>query len=435
MVKKQPRVIDIRSPEKPCVEDIERSSVQIHPNQDGYIEDSPQAAKKILDRQERRSHRDVAAFLWSFLSYFKNPLVAALQLIILTVLLWCTSYFTSHSWISLQLYRPNIGQVEGRVVARTLARSTFCRKKTCILLGGSSLREGFGEKVMEQIAPEFCFFNGGTGGGGVYMTSLIVQIIDWYNVKPDCIILGLNSRMLVNRLDNTDHYEDHMDYWNSYENLMNHTHYPQFDRLENVISGYFDKRNYQRMINNTIWPMYVHSSQVSVLFRLGIYHLQRNYSWRSPIEKNAFWKFRQEFASWPTSFYDGQPYDPDVLRIHMKSFRELGLFERNRYGQKEHIDNMRRILDTCLAITPNVVVVVMPEHGQFRDSAGSYADKPFWEILHEYETKDCLILDRRKSFPDKMLRDIGHLLPEGRDILSRQVAKEVIQYVRRNENR
>jgi len=118
-----------------------------------------------------------------------------------------------------------------------------------------------------------------------------------------------------------------------------------------------------------------------------------------------------------------------------KHWREKGLFDTKNYARKRHRLSLRRTLEGCLEITPNVIVVIMPEHSRLRNSFGAYAVGPMKRILGRYEEKGCLVVDRSDCLPDDALRDGGHLLPHGREEFSKDMARTASRYLKKRKVR
>ena len=341
------------------------------------------------------------------------------QVLLLAVLLWVGAYLLVSLPPVLHLYRLSFRKAVGHRFAGQMARVKSASRPTVLFLGPSSVREALDEEVMAGAAPRYRFLNGGTSGGSVFLNELLVTLLRQYRVRPDCIVLGLNARMMMDRnlaLD-AHGYTDFMDRWHGWELVGR-----QMPGLREAA--------YRNVLANSVVPLRRLSRQISMLLRYGLYRLQDRYPLVARRPVGDFELKGRELAPFPSHLYtDTRPAD-EYLEKMFEHWREKGLFDRKNYARKRHRLSLQETLDDCLEITPNVIVVIMPEHSRLRGSFGAYAVGPMESILSRYKKKGCLVVDRSDSLPDDALRDGGHLLPHGREEFSRDMARTVSRYLK-----
>lgn len=282
---------------------------------------------------------------------------------------------------------------------------------TVLLIGASTVREDFDEKIMTDLSPSFSYANGGTTGGSVYTLEVLTSILGQYNVKPDCIVLGVNSRMLVDREIglNGQGYTDFMDYWHGKE-------------LVHLEKAELQEEAYGEVLSNTVFPLHRLSRQLNTFIRYGLYRTHLFFSPRQKLARPNYELRKGDLKRLPTFNYSQTEPQSQILQSQLDSFRELGLYNQKIYARERHIVSLRRTLDQCLQITSNVIVIMMPEHSAARSSFGAYADEDLACVLGEYEKKGCFVLKFEEYLADNKFRDVAHLLPSGREVFSKEVA-------------
>jgi hypothetical protein len=285
-------------------------------------------------------------------------------------------------------------------------------------MGPSSVREAFDVQIMDETASAYNFFNGGTTGGSIFLNELLLMIVQQYHVSPECIVIGVNSRLLVDRKLGMSAYgfTDHMDRWNGWE-LVKH----EVPELRN--------KAFRDVLANSIVPLRRHSRQINMLIRYGLYRLQKRFPLVKTRPRRQFELKSRELEPVGKFLYSDTKPRADYLERTIEHWKKKGLYDKKKYAREKHKASLRASLDRCLEITPNVVVVIMPEHSLLRSSFGSYADKPMKRILRQYEKKGCLIVDKSEFLPDSSLRDGGHLLPHGRKVFSEEMARIISSYL------
>ncbi len=344
----------------------------------------------------------------------RRCLLAGVQIFVLGGLLWAGEYALVRAPAVLHLYRKPFAASLAHRFAGQLARVELADKPAVLLLGPSTVREGFSEATMNQTVPEFRFLNGGSTGSTVFALEGLSLILDQYDVRPTCIVVGLNSRMLVHRRIglNGQKYTDFMDLFNGKGLAMNEDPALRADAFEDI-----------RV--NTVVPVHRLSRQIDRLVRYGLYHLQTRWSLEEHLPQEAFERRDGDLNGLSEYMYDDVAPRADRLAAQLENIQKLGLLDREQYAQQEHLDSLHRTLKRCLQAAPTVVVLIMPERSEVRSTIGSYADEALDEILCEYEEAGCIVLDRRENFQDDAFRDIAHLLPKGRSVFSAQIAQTI----------
>src|SRR5262245_5305888 len=104
--------------------------------------------------------------------------LALLHIVVVGALLWLAAYYVTQSKQVLRLYRYSLGSIPAYVFLDKLSRALDQQSGSVLLVGPSTVREGFDEALMNQTAPGFKFINAGvTSPGSMPHTELLVDII------------------------------------------------------------------------------------------------------------------------------------------------------------------------------------------------------------------------------------------------------------------
>lgn len=339
----------------------------------------------------------------------------------LAAVLWGVGYGVTTSRFSVQLYQlwrfPNS---EAHHLAGTLARAQSAMDDICLLIGPSTVREAFDEEIMHQTAPDLRFLNGGTTGGGIYVFEAMNHLIRQSGVRPKCIVVGLNARMLIAR-DIRLHaagYTDFLDLFNG-------------SPIVNKESESLQDEARQQIVSNTIWPYHRPARYTSRLIRSALFVAQERLSWHEALPVAAFCYGPHELGRSNMHLYDDtEPISGKQWKRIVEIYEEEGLFDPNRYAHPEHLDSLRIVLDELMKITPHLIVIQMPENSFARDIMAPFASDQMNALLLEYQERGVCVLDLTKALPDSSLRDVGHLLAAARPEFSRYVAQEIATCIR-----
>ena len=331
-------------------------------------------------------------------------------------IIWGLGYGISTSRWSFQIYRlwrfPN---VESHHLAGKLAQAQLASEDVCLLVGPSTVREAFDEVVMQDVAPTIRFLNCGTTGGGIYVYEAMNHLIQQSGVRPKCIVVGLNARMLISReiRVNSAGYTDFLDLTTGRQLVSNDT-----EALRSEA--------YEQLRTNTIWPYHRHARHLGRLLRRSIFLVQERLSWHDSLPLAEFEYRRKELGQSPVYHYDDtEPISGEAWDRLLSKYDEKGLFDPRRYAHPEHVESLQKVLDDLMNITPNLILIEMPENSFGRKRMAPAASGTMDLLLSQYKAKGILVVDWSQLLPDTAMRDVGHLLAATRPRFSRDVAQLV----------
>ena len=119
---------------------------------------------------------------------------------VLALVLWVIARPLVFTDFSLYLYKTPIGSIPSHLYLDRIATFKFdCDNSGVLIIGPSSVREGFDSDLISSNLNK-CTINGGvTSPGSVFHTELQLDVLRNFGISADVIVLGVNSRMLVNR--------------------------------------------------------------------------------------------------------------------------------------------------------------------------------------------------------------------------------------------
>lgn len=338
------------------------------------------------------------------------------QLVLLGLIIYLVGYLATTSRWTCQLYRTwRFPQSQGHHLAGQLARAQTTNDRLCLLLGPSTVREAFDEEIMRDTRPDIRFLNGGTSGGTIFLYEAMTELLRQSEVKPDCVVLGINSWTLISRdiRLNAAGYTDFLDVTNG-QALVEHERNDLRAEAEDQI----------RL--NTLWPYNRVSRHVGRLMRSALYMGQAHLSWHDPLPLPEFSLWHRELGWAPQHMYDDEEPLPDYEcnRI-LNLYQEEGLFDPDRYARPEHLTALRSVLGDLTKISPHVIVLRMPQHSYGREHFEPPARDRMDEVLAEYESRGVVVIDLSAHLPDSAFRDVAHLLGSARPEFSTYVAELV----------
>lgn len=355
---------------------------------------------------------------------FQSAFKALLQIVGLFAIIWGIGYGVSASRWSVQLYRlwrfPN---TEAHHLAGKLGQAQLTFDDVCLLVGPSTVREAFDEDVMHKAVPNLRFLNGGTTGGGVYVFEAMNRVIQHSRIRPRCIVVGLNARMLIARdiRLNAAGYTDFLDLTNG-------------RALVGKEQPALQSEAYEQILTNTVWPYHRLARQLGKLARTALFVAQDKLPWREPLTVDAFCYGPRELGRSNMYLYDDtKPISGRQWKQLVRVYEEEGLFDSTRYGHPEHLVSLRSVLDDLMKITPNLIVIQMPENSFGREQLAPLASDAMATLLTDYQKRGAHVLDLSDALPDSALRDVGHLLASARPSFSRDVARLVADCINRND--
>lgn len=338
------------------------------------------------------------------------------NLSLLAGLLWAGSYALTANPAALHLYRRAYRGAIGHRYAGQLAREQTADRPTVLLLGPSSVREGFDEQTLQAAQPGWRFINGGASGGSIGLHETLTLLMRQYRSRPDCIVLGLNARMLVDgRIALAKH---------GFTDLTDALAGGELPPLDEPVLRDEARR---ALLANALCPPRRVSRQLGMLIRDGLYHAQMRWTLRSPLPRRRFELHARELQPHGEYLYHDTEPQPALLDEQIAHWREMGLLATDAFAQPRHVESLRVSLERCLASADGVVVVIMPEHPRLRELLGQAGQETFRAVLEEYAARGVVVIDRRDFAPAEEFRDAGHLLPSGRERLSQDIAALLVE--------
>lgn len=331
---------------------------------------------------------------------------AAAIVAVMIGLLWSTAYLAATRRSALALYDRQFDNS----VAHTFAAAMRRAPGAVLLVGASSTHDGFDEAVMNEHGRGLRFVNGGTGMGSVFVYEALTGMLRDYGIEPAVSVIGLHPVALSDRHINFNGggYTDFFDYWHG-RGLIEYDH-----------PLYVDE-NRREVALNTIFPGHRFSRQLSRLARLGILEVHERFYWGERLPRQAFERAPDDLVPRPRYFYSDTAPVPGAALTGVKWFEET----TDEWAAPRHAESLRRTLDNALAVSPRVVVLLMPEHSLLRERVSAKLRAPLIAILEEYRARGVQVIDRSAVVADDRFRDSIHLLGSGREQLSRQMAGDI----------
>lgn len=351
---------------------------------------------------------------------------ALAHIALLYAIIWGIGYGVSTSRWSFQLYRLwRFPFVEAHHLAGKLAQAQLASEDVCLLVGPSSVREAFDEVVMQEVVPNMNFLNCGTTGGSIYVYEAMNHLIQQSEVRPKCIVVGINARMLVSRdiRANSAGYTDFLDLTNGWQLVS---------KEQEKLRG----EAYEQLEMNTIWPYHRHARYIGKLLRRSIFLAQERLSWHDTLTLADFEYRKNELNESTLYRYDDtEPISGKPWERLVNLFEKEGLFDPENYAHPEHVESLQNVLDDLMAITPSLIVIQMPENSFGRERMAPAASKTMDLLLSQYQAKGVHIMDWSQLLPDTAMRDIGHLLAAARPDFSRDTAQFVTDCINKDGGR
>lgn len=336
---------------------------------------------------------------------------------VMAFVLWCLARVILFSRIDLLIHNYSIGSIPAHDFLDRIADFALPHDgKGVMFIGPSTVREGFDDALISKLAGLHCVNCGVTSQGSIYHTEMQLDIISNYGIRPNVLILGLNSRMLSLRPNpiGINRYVDYLDNGQlkvliSREN-KNSVKYTEFEHIKSAL-----------------WPGYHFALRLDYLARYVLMKVNQFLGNWNHLESKDFSRGVDPVLHLPKYLYSEQEFSEKAFRFQLEGSRKLGLLNPHRYGTLDDIIAFHRVIEKSIQIAKNVLVIVMPEHCRIRNSLGSWGDYAFYKVLREYNPKQIEVIDLRSSMPDNLIRDFAHLVPQGRRQFSELVSNHLIE--------
>jgi hypothetical protein len=185
---------------------------------------------------------------------------------------------------------------------------------------------------------------------------------------------------------------------------------------------------------NSIWPWHRFARQIGRLARSALFVAQTRLSWHEarPVEDFAFG--HRELGRARVHHYDEtEPLSGAAFERLLDLYHAEGLYDPDRYAGPAEVAVLRRVLDELQSVTPNLVVMRMPESTYGRETFAPFANDAFEAVLAEYEQRGVCVIDCRTALADEQLYDLSHVLGAHRPEFSRLAAERIIACLQQKE--
>ncbi len=341
----------------------------------------------------------------------------ARNLVLLSLILWLLSLAIYKSNILFPLYGLEIGQIPSHLYASRLADFKHrCGELGVLFVGPSTVREGFDENSFTRLTGRCAVNAGVTSQGSIFHTVLQLTIMENLGVRPEIVVVGINSRMLSvrrNPVTSTRYVDfleyDQLDLFRPYEipELL-----PQLERIA---------------WQNRLFPLLRYRIKLDYLARGAMYRANRLAGNWNQLSLGDFSREGERLSPSPRYLYSDTAFNRAAFEEQMIGTRENGFHRREIYGLEDHLTGLKLVIEKGVSLADTVYVTVMPERSELRASFGSYADTAFYEILSDYEPSQVKTFELTHYIDDDKIRDMAHLTPAGREELTRFIAQKIGQ--------
>ncbi len=324
--------------------------------------------------------------------------------------LWLLGYAAGASRFAWHLYRLPFDDTVGHRLAGKLAACRASGRPTIVVLGASTAREGFDERMLEALVPGTAAYNGGLAGGSVDTLSVAALLLEKSGARPDVALLALHPFML--RAMDQDvvarGYADFFDALDGAELMRYQYPGPGFAAAESELRA------------NLLWPPRRHARQLGRLLRALLRH----------AHTRAYWGTRRPDDAFEVARYDTQPMDEyrfseragEGFDAMIRRWERQGYLTAEAYSRPELAERLDALLRRVEACARRVAVVVMPEHSYLRERVTPLAQAPFEAQLARARARGVRVFEQQSAVPDDAFLDLAHLGPGGRALLTQAVA-------------
>lgn len=344
-------------------------------------------------------------FKWSKLTCVRN-------VVLFFLIIWGTSTIIHSSNLLLPLYEKGLGNIPSHHFVSKLAQfHSQCGDRGVLFVGPSTVREGFDDNLYQQLTST-CSVNAGvTSDGSIYHVSLMLDIAKNLNIQSQVIVLGINSRMLSDRI-NPITSNRYLDFLNQ-EQIQFYRRYEYKNELPNLEMD---------ALVNRLFPLMRYSIRINYLFRDFLISKKIALNNYVNLDIEFFSRGNNRISKPKQYIYSDKHFNEAAFLKQIDGVNNMGFMDPEKYGKVDHIYGLNMVLEKASEIAPRIIVAIMPEHSQVRKTFGAYADYSFNRILAEYESESFLVVDFSQSIDDHFIRDIAHVTAAGREQLTKQVS-------------
>ncbi len=342
-----------------------------------------------------------------------GPMVAlGARLVACAAALWLVAWAMAAPSFTWHLYRAPFDDTLGHRLAGKLAASRARGGASVVILGASTAREGFDERLLSSLCPGAAFFNTGLAGGSVDTLAVATLMLERSGARPALALVALHPWML--RAMDQDvvarGYSDFFDAWGAEELLAY-----QFQG-----EGLRAARDALR--RQTLFPPLRHARQLGRLLRAGLQQAHQRLYWGPRLPPASFQVAHDDTTPMAEYRFTGRAGEgfPAMLR----RWERQGYLDAKAYADPALAERLGEVLRRVEARAGRVAVVVMPEHTYLRERVAPLCAAPFEAQLAAARARGTAVLEHAALLPDEAFLDLAHVGPEGRAALSRAVAPE-----------
>ena len=315
------------------------------------------------------------------------------------------------SW-SWRLYRAPLGETLGHRLAGKLSLCRSQGPRGALLLGASSVREGFDAALLDRLQPGWRFFNAGLAAGSTDTLAVAGLMLRKSGARPGLLVLGLHPFML-RRMDQelvARGYSDFFDLFDGAEVL----------RYQKPGEGAEAARRELRL--NTLWPPRRHARQLGRRLRAALEQAHRAGYWGARLPEADFQVAGPDTRPMAEYRFEqtGEGLEPMIAR-----WQNMGFLDPRAYDDPDRAAALDALLDDFATRCGRLVLVVMPEHAYLRARDPLFHGERFRQCLERARARGARVLDYAAEAPDGEFLDLAHLGAAGRERLTRAFAADL----------
>ena len=297
------------------------------------------------------------------------------------------------------LFRRSYQSSLGHFVAGQLTRAANSSMPACLLVGLSTTYADLDPELLEHAVPRYRFIQASSAGGSIYGVELILAMAEDQGVKPACIVLGLHTHLLKDRMLALAP-AGYLDVLSPRTQIAFIPREVAAERTRALIEA--ERR--------AAWPAFRVAQQLSRLTRDGLFRMQRRWSWRSALPREEFEHAAGDLLATDEYLGEVQRMTPEAQKNFYQGMEEERLLDPSTYGSPEHVASLKRVLSRSLLLAPVVVAVYLPESRYGRELVSALADEPFQKVMRQATSPRLTVIDDRALCRDEEFDVAFHLV-------------------------
>ena len=318
-----------------------------------------------------------------------------------------------------KLYKEPFKNPMGYRLASAISLSQESDQKVVLLLGASTVREGFDTSIMNGSQSNYFVINGGTSGGTILTLPAMVEMVKMSGIHPECIVLGINARMLINR---TSKVHDHG--YTDFLHLMSSLNLSFLRGMEEAEKT----QTYSHIFKNTIWPYLLPARRLNQLSRFALFKINNQFYFDNPNSLEQYMRNKNELLPSPEFiYYDNTRFSSEKLKSYEDRYLEEGMFEPTNYATPFHLDLLRTEISRLSKLCNQLIIVEMPEATFSRENFSIHAKTKMEDVINSF-SGEVIFIDHSASYSDDQFRDISHMLESTRN----KYSQDMVQVLNKN---